>query len=149
VEISDTGAPFDVAFDPNGATPDSMYTAQLVLTGSDEILPGGQPSVPLTVDLSATVYSGPLAVGGGPARPARTQLYTPFPSPLAMASSVRFDLARGDRVRLDVLDLAGRRVATLADRAFEPGRYALRWTGRDAGGAPVAAGLYFVRMSTG
>jgi hypothetical protein len=46
-----------------------------------------------------------------------------------------------------VLDLAGRHITTLANRSFEPGRYAEPWAGRDDAGASVPAGIYFVRMS--
>jgi hypothetical protein len=46
---------------------------------------------------------------------------------------------------LDLLDASGRRVASLGGR-FEAGRQQLTWDGRDAAGARLPAGLYFVRM---
>jgi hypothetical protein len=55
--------------------------------------------------------------------------------------------ARAARVRLEVFDLHGRRVATVADRAYDPGRYGIDWNGRGANGAALGAGLYFVRLS--
>jgi hypothetical protein len=47
--------------------------------------------------------------------------------------------------RVTVNDLAGRRVSTLLDGLAPPGISTLSWNGRDAGGRPVAPGLYLVR----
>ena len=49
---------------------------------------------------------------------------------------------------LEIFDLGGRRVASLADGVRGPGRYDLRWAAtRDRGGR-VPAGLYFARFDT-
>jgi hypothetical protein len=45
-------------------------------------------------------------------------------------------------------DLAGRRLATLADGEFAAGTHAVRWDLREASGADVPAGLVFVRLDT-
>jgi arabinogalactan endo-1,4-beta-galactosidase len=50
----------------------------------------------------------------------------------------------GGRVRAVVHDAAGRVVAVLADGPVGAGECPLRWDGRDASGAPVAAGVYLV-----
>lgn len=98
------------------------------------------------VSLRARVTGGVVAVGDRSV-PGETRLLSPFPNPLSRASTLRFDLARTGRVRLEVFDLNGRRVARVADRAFDPGRHSLDWNGRDDRGARLGAGLYFVRMS--
>ncbi|MBK7367609.1 MAG: hypothetical protein IPJ04_06760 [Candidatus Eisenbacteria bacterium] len=46
-------------------------------------------------------------------------------------------------MRVSVLDVQGREVATLADGAFAAGRHGVAF---DEAGRPLAAGLYFVRM---
>jgi endonuclease/exonuclease/phosphatase family metal-dependent hydrolase len=144
--IAGVGRSYEIAFDPAGATPDSTYEAALTFTSTDEPLPGAQARPDLNVTLSARVQSGPLAAGAA-AAPQFTRLYPPFPNPLEGASTVHFDLARATAARLEIFDLSGRRVTVLADRVFEPGRYALRWAGREATGAAAAPGLYFVRLS--
>lgn len=45
---------------------------------------------------------------------------------------------------VEVFDVAGRRVATLARGAFKAGRHTLSWDGATDGGS-AGAGLYFVR----
>ncbi len=69
-------------------------------------------------------------------------------SPLGAGLVVVFRLRQPGDVRLELYDLLGRRVATLADRAFGAGAQAVPWDGRDASGARVRRGLYFVRMVT-
>jgi hypothetical protein len=144
--IEGVGLRYGVVFDPTGTTPDSQYTATWTFGTQDENLPGAEAAATLSVSLAASA-GGPLAAPTGPTSPARTQLYTPFPNPVSFASRVHFDLARRASLRFDIIDLAGRHVATLAHRAFEAGRYSLPWSGRDDAGASVPAGVYFLRMS--
>jgi hypothetical protein len=144
--ISGTGQCYTLAFDDAGATPDSTYNATLTFSSADEPLPGAAAQPDLVVTLRARVTAGTVAVGDRFV-PGETRLLAPTPNPLLRATTLRFDLARASHVRLDVFDLNGRRVATVADRAFDAGRYSLDWSGRDARGAALGAGLYFVRLS--
>jgi hypothetical protein len=47
------------------------------------------------------------------------------------------------------LSLAGRRLIVLQDGLLPPGRHEILWDGRDAGGQPVASGVYFYRLIAG
>jgi len=94
--------------------------------------------------------AGALAVedpGPGPA--AGLSLAPPSPNPSRGAVEIAFTLAAPGRVRLEILDVAGRRVATLADGGREAGRHALRWSGAGEDGAPAAPGVYFARLAAG
>lgn len=145
--VNGTGARWNVSFDPAGATPDSSYEADLTFTTNDETLPGATAEPDLVVHLHAQVNGGsPVAVAEAP--PASTVLYAPAPNPLAGTTRVRFDLAGPGRARVDVFDVGGRRIATLADRDFAPGRYSAQWDGRDASGRAAGAGVYYVRLTT-
>jgi FlgD Ig-like domain len=144
--LADVGQTIELSFDDAGATQDSTYTATLLVTSADEPLPGAQPQPDVVVTMSARVTSGSVAVGTTTG-PTTTQLYAPFPNPLRYGSTVRFDLATGDDVRLAIYDLSGRLVTTLAQQNFAPGRYAYRWDGRDGSGATAEPGLYFIRLS--
>jgi flagellar hook assembly protein FlgD len=48
-----------------------------------------------------------------------------------------------------VIDVMGRRVKTLVDADMPAGRNVVSWDGRDSAGHAVAAGMYFVRLSSG
>ena len=71
-----------------------------------------------------------------------------YPNPFNPATTVSYECRADERVRLSVLDLAGRRIATLIDGTQAPGRHTRLWNGRDADGQSVAAGTYFLRLET-
>lgn len=107
-------------------------------------------------------HHGPLAVtagGDGPAPlgesglPERFELSPAWPNPFnpGTALTVAVPRLRHDRpvrVTVAVYDNLGRRVRTLMEERKAPGRYALRWDGRNADGRQVASGTYFVMMRT-
>jgi hypothetical protein len=68
------------------------------------------------------------------------------PNPFNPSTTVSFGLPRGEQVRLDVVDVRGRRVRTLVDRWLDAGEHQATWDGRDGHGRPVAAGSYLLRL---
>lgn len=71
------------------------------------------------------------------------------PTPASGPMRLSFALARSQRVRLEVFDLAGRAVRRLADEAFPAGPNARVWDGTDDRGAAVAPGRYWARLTAG
>jgi hypothetical protein len=70
------------------------------------------------------------------------------PNPFNPVTSIRFAVGReGARVRMAVYDVAGRFVTNLVEGPITAGEHVARWNGTDAGGRPVASGVYFVRLS--
>ena len=67
-------------------------------------------------------------------------------NPFRDAAHVAFRVPEGGRARLTVLDLAGRRIATILDGRLEPGDHVATWSGRTDRGRPVEAGLYFLKL---
>ncbi len=65
------------------------------------------------------------------------------PNPFRGRTTITYELARPEHVRLSVWDVAGTRVATLVDEALPAGRHEHRFT---ADGLP--SGVYFVRLET-
>ena len=127
-----------VWFRPNSAGPDS---ALLTITSNDL----GSPHT-LRVRGNAGAF---LAVEGG--RPAAFALQANAPNPFVASgrTQVRFDVPARAHVRLEVFDVQGHRVATLADGELEPGRYSLPF-GTGVAGMNVSrlrSGMFFVRMS--
>lgn len=63
------------------------------------------------------------------------------------AATLRFDLEHAGSVRLDVFDLAGRKLATLMDGVRDAGEYELAWNGATESGR-AQPGMYFARVIT-
>jgi len=61
--------------------------------------------------------------------------------------TIRFGLSSVAAVRVDVLDVLGRRVVTLADATMGSGSHELTWYGTTSRGTLLSAGMYIVRMS--
>ena len=76
-------------------------------------------------------------------------LDAPVPSPSHGASTFSFRLSQPSQVRLDLIDVRGRRVTTLVDGYLTAGRHEAHWNGRDASGGGVSAGVYFARLTDG
>jgi hypothetical protein len=89
---------------------------------------------------------GPMAVGDG-ALPAILELAPPAPNPVCGFARFTFALPRAGAVRLEILDVQGRRVRTLADAVLPANRYVRGWDLRDDAGNATRPGVYFVRLS--
>lgn len=68
------------------------------------------------------------------------------PNPARSGTRIRFNLESSSSVKLEVYDLAGRRVYTERVGEFQAGHHEVFWPARDDSGAPVASGVYFVRV---
>jgi len=87
-----------------------------------------------------SLVNGPTSVDDAPLAFALAPI-TPNPMPAGRAR-IGFALPHAARVRLTILDVQGRTVATLADGELAAGRHERTWEGS----ARAAAGLYFVRL---
>ena len=86
--------------------------------------------------------------GGAPAAAAPASWVAgPWPNPANPSVRATFRLAHRERVKVAVFDLAGRRVAALADGELEAGDHDISWDGR-ADGGPAPAGAYLLRLET-
>jgi hypothetical protein len=140
-------ADHDSSFSATGGTVrQTLRGGGLVRVYVDCVLPASGVA---TVAVAPLAPLGPLAVE--PPRPAAFRLDPPSPNPFVPRSgalSIRFSLPAAGDVRLAVYDLEGRRVATPFDGPASAGGHAIAWDGWSDGGAPLGAGLYFVRLAT-
>lgn len=90
------------------------------------------------------VSTAPTA--SGDATPVAAALLGNWPNPFNPATTIAFEVPTTTPARVTVLDVRGRRIATLLDAAVNAGRHEVRWDGRDAGGREASAGVYLVRL---
>ena len=116
-----------------------------------DVIAGPSTSDPVTV-LHGFIGGTAGALAGVPGNGMRTplSLAPPFPSPASAGTTLRFTLAeRQPSLRLEVYDIGGRRVATLARGELSAGPHASRWNLLDDRGGRVHPGLYFARLEAG
>jgi hypothetical protein len=100
--------------------------------------------------LTSGVYTSNLPAGAhptGPDLPTRFALGQNRPNPFARSTTIRFDLPTARVVRLEVFDLQGRLVKTLADESFEAGSFTRTWDRMSNSGEEVRSGIYLYRLS--
>ncbi len=83
------------------------------------------------------------------ALPRRFELFQNYPNPFNPSTTIPYQLPAPARVRLEVFNLLGQRVATLVDEEQQAGLHTAAWNGTDSAGRPVAAGVYLYRLRGG
>jgi hypothetical protein len=94
------------------------------------------------------VLPDPGAVGDGRA-PADLTLSQNWPNPFHDATVLNFRIPESGPVKLTVIDVQGRVVATLVDRVMPAGGHSASWNGRNEQGRPVGEGIYFFSLTAG
>jgi plastocyanin len=74
---------------------------------------------------------------------------SPWPNPTHGAITFTLGLPAEARITVEILDLAGRRVAELHRGVLGPGEHSFRWRDTDANGARRPPGTYVVRITDG
>ncbi len=76
-------------------------------------------------------------------------LYSNYPNPFNPMTTIRYDLPCVSHVKLEIYDVAGRRLKTLIDGMQEKGPQTVSWDGTDNRGNSLASGVYFCRITAG
>ncbi|MEK7330691.1 MAG: T9SS type A sorting domain-containing protein, partial [Candidatus Eisenbacteria bacterium] len=126
---------YDFAFSPAGTPPWPQF--------HHDARRSGLATAPAFVDApSPELPPAPLSV----------ELAPPVPNPAhtttRLAWAVPVERAGAD-LDLSVYDLAGRRIVRLASGKAQPGRFAVDWDLRSAGGTRMGSGIYFLRFHLG
>lgn len=95
------------------------------------------------VDTASTTFTA-TPTGVSELRASGYALLPMSPNPMRARGRMGFVVPSRGPVRLSVLDVQGRTVATLANRVHSPGRYETSWNGRARDG--TGPGLYFLRL---
>jgi hypothetical protein len=90
----------------------------------------------------------PVTASVPPAKRTETLELAVAPNPARERAELTFALPREGRATVDVFDIAGRRVARLANGTFAAGAHRVHWDGRDDANGRVAAGVFLARLTT-
>jgi len=146
-----SGHSYSVDSTPCGGMPYNAFH-QLLVSNRDKMLAYGKhvtmDSLQMTVHLFS--FRNPTGVGDphGPVSPGHLTVDA-IPNPSSGPTQIRYSLSRSGPVGIAVFDQAGRLVVRFPDRSQTAGQYTVSWNRRDATGARVAAGSYFVKVESG
>jgi flagellar hook assembly protein FlgD len=73
-----------------------------------------------------------------------------YPNPFNAGTTLFFDLLTPSMVDVEVYNLLGSRIRTLAThQLYEVGEHSVFWDSGDDAGRAVASGIYFARLNAG
>ena len=122
----DAGTRYDLRTGPATITPTAASTDWTLLVGTDAFVKGTAPE-----------------------RVTEIAVEPPSPNPFRQQTTLRYVLPEANEVTVRVYDVLGRRIHTLMDRQQPSGSHQLQWNGTSGSGAPVASGMYFLRVRIG
>jgi hypothetical protein len=89
-----------------------------------------------------------LDEAGSPVRGDRAHLGN-HPNPFRQSTTIHYAVEHDAVVRMEIFDVAGRRLRTLVAERQGAGERTVEWDGRDDAGRSVAVGTYFCRIRVG
>lgn len=135
-----SGIPNSGSFAWTIAVPANTYRVQVRPTDGWGNTGYGQSGV-LTVTSTTAVEPGEP----GPLRLAIAALHS---AAARVPVRFRYSLSRAAASRIEIADLSGRRLATIAEGAHGAGQHEASWSGSDESGNAMPAGVYFVRLES-
>lgn len=102
------------------------------------------PHLPLLRDILLEIF-GQVVTDAPPAMTAATLRLQVGPNPFNPATVIFYEVPAPGRLRIEIIDVAGRRVAVLLDEWVHSNGKVM-WKGADDKGAHTASGMYFCRL---
>ena len=82
-------------------------------------------------------------------RPSEFDLFQNYPNPFNPETQIRYAIPKQVYVRMDIYNVAGKKVVTLVNGVMNAGYHSVIWDGRDSFGHAVSGGLYLCRIQAG
>lgn len=80
--------------------------------------------------------------------PQQFKLNQNYPNPFNPSTTIKYELYRPSKVRLEIFDMTGKVVKTLFNDFLPIGSYEIKWTGENNNGGSVPSGVYFYQLET-
>lgn len=71
------------------------------------------------------------------------------PNPFSSSASITFELSEPEYTSIQVFDLTGRMLCSLAESELDSGQHSYLWDGMDQNGEPVSSGIFLCRIQSG
>lgn len=142
--------PWAVAQYLDWAAADPVSWKERMRNGAVYVIQGNRNPFIDHPEFVAAIWDSNSVAGVEPAPVATAvRLSAAFPNPARTGARLAFDLPSAQVVSLEVYDVQGHRVKTLAAGRYEAGSHPVVWSGLSDAGRQVASGIYFVRLQAG
>ncbi len=78
-----------------------------------------------------------------------SKLYNNYPNPFNPSTTIKFDLAKTENVKLQIFSSNGELVTSLVNKKLASGSYSVIWNSKNAKGEKMSSGLYFYKLEAG
>ena len=79
-------------------------------------------------------------------QPSSYTLQPCYPNPFNSTTTIPFAIPTESRVKAEIFNLLGQRVAVLNDGVYQAGNHKAVWDGKSSSGVPLASGIYIMKM---
>ena len=135
------GALADAAVE-NGVT-DLTWTWDVWSSDGFEFTPSSSGPRTIHIDVSEMLGIDGLSL------PTEFALHNNYPNPFNPVTNIIYDIPEVTDVTLEIYNVMGQRVRTLAQGSHEPGRYQIVWNATNDFGQGLSSGMYIYRIQAG
>ncbi len=135
------GALADAAVE-NGVT-NLTWTWDVWSSDGFEFTPSSSGERTIHVDVSEMLGIDGLSL------PTEFALHNNYPNPFNPVTNIIYDIPEVTDVTLEIYNVMGQRVRTLAQGSHEPGRYQIVWNATNDFGQGLSSGMYIYRIQAG
>ncbi len=129
----------NVTFDASNLS-DGIYEANLHIINND--YDEGYFEIPVILTVGPPIEAEAILL-------AITQLHQNHPNPFNPTTTISFDLVNTGKITLNVYNIKGELVRTLASENYPAGQNSILWNGEDNNGSSVSSGIYFYSLKAG
>jgi len=132
----------------DGADPtlqSTLYTAPFTISNDTTIKTRAYKEGWVTSGVSTTYYHF-MTAGNDNVNAPLALSCNAYPNPFHPATTISFNLPKATHASLDIYNLKGQKICTLANYNFSKGEHSLKWNGKTTDGKPVPCGMYLYKL---
>jgi hypothetical protein len=76
------------------------------------------------------------------------RLFQNYPNPFNPTTAIEFDLKKPQKIQLEIFNIVGKKMRTLANENFNSGRHSLVWDGKNDFGENLPSGIYLYALES-
>jgi hypothetical protein len=142
------GSQIGTGTDDNGSSPYVESVTVPMMSGVTYYIVNGAYNSTATGGWTLEMSSHWLALNGI-GLPDVFALHNNYPNPFNPVTNITYDIPEVAQVTLDIYNVSGQKVRTLAQGQHEPGRYRIQWNATNDYGNPLSSGMYIYRIRAG